>query len=364
VLAGCIVSVAVVVAATVFGSNLTDVASSPARYGWPWQVGVVTGAGYGSADVGAVDATLAGRADVRDYGLYGFDPATRLDGEPVPVVYGDPRGDVTPLTVVDGRNATALGEIVLGSRTAHELGVRIGDQVSLESPQFTTTTATVVGTAVLPSVGSFVADRSGLGRGAFLATETSPDPDAAPAFVAIRLREGTDPSRFVDDIDADLVGWDLTGAMPVVLRSPVRPPEIVNIREMQGAPLLLAGSLTVALAVGLAMSISVSVRDHRRDLAILRALGLGGRALESTVRWQAISVIAIGLVAGMPLGIVAGRVAWRAFAEQLGIAPHAQLPLGRLVLVAVAGTVIALVAAQRPGRSAARLSPAEILRTL
>jgi hypothetical protein len=360
VLGGCVVTVAVVVASAVFGSNLSAVVNAPSRYGWPWQVGVITGSGYGDANVDAIAATLDGRDDVHDYRLYNFDPSTRIDGRPVPVMFGEAAGDGTPLTVVSGRTAERSGEIVLGTRTAEELGVGVGDRVSLESVQFPETDATVVGTVVLPSVGSFVADKSGLGRGAFL--PTAGDPDAAPSFVAVRLRDGADVDRFVDGIGPDLIGWDDTGQAPVVLRT-VRPPEIVNIREMRGAPLLLAAILAAALSIGLAMAISVSVRERRRDLAILQALGFGSRSLGAAVRWQAVATIVVGLVAGVPLGIVAGRFAWRQFANELGLVPRANIPVVWLIVVAAGAVVLALAAAHRPGRNAARLSPAEVLRT-
>jgi hypothetical protein len=337
------------------------VVGAPERYGWPWHVGVVTGAGYGDADATAVDETLAGRDDVLNYDFYSFDPSTRIDGQPVPILYGHPGAHPTPLTVVSGRPATSTGEIVVGTRTANDLGIGVGDSVSVESVRFELREATVVGTAVLPSVGSFVADRSGLGRGAFVAVAESSAGDSA--FVAIRLRDGVDPSAFVDAIGPSLRSWDLTEATPIVLEAPVRPPEIVNIREMRGAPLVLAAILASALAIGLAMAISSSVRDRRRDLAILRALGLGSRDLGSAVRWQAVATIAVGLAVGIPLGVVDGRFAWRRFADELGLVPRAQIPLGWVLLVVAIGVVLALAAAQRPGRSAARVSPAEVLRT-
>jgi hypothetical protein len=368
VLVGCVATVAIVIASVMFGSNLTHVVDTPAEYGWPWQAAVVTGSGYGDADPDAIEASLAGRPDVEDYRLYGFDPATRVDGLPVPVVFGDSGSRGTTFTVVSGRPAERPGEIVVGTGTADELGVEIGDTVSLASVRFDQTEATVVGTAVLPSIGSFVADRTGLGRGAFVPVDRDPrdgDPSTSAgwaSFVAIRLGEGSDVDRFLHELDHEARGWDLTGQAPVVLRT-VRPPEIVNIAEMRAAPLVLASILASALALGLTVTISVSVRSRRRDLAILKCLGLGHRALIATVWWQALTIVAVGLVIGVPVGIVIGRFAWRSFAAALGLVPSAVMPVAWLLIVAASGLVVGLIAASPSARSAARLSPAEVLRT-
>ena len=106
-----------------------------------------------------------------------------------------------------------------------------------------------------------------------------------------------------------------------MLTHPVRPPEIVDAGDLRSVPFAIAGILGAAVVVGLATSIAVSVRDRRRDLAILRVMGFRRRQLAATVRWQALGIIAVGVVVGIPLGTIAGRYAWRRFAEGLGLAP-------------------------------------------
>ena len=152
--------------------------------------------------------------------------------------------------------------------------------------------------------------------------------------------------------------------MPVAVAGPVRPPEIVDISEMRQAPLVMAGILAVALVIGLAMAIGVSVRDRRHELAMLRALGFRGRDLGATVRWQAVASMFVGLLLGIPLGIVAGQLAWRRFALQLGLSGGTDIPWLELVVVAAGAVILALAAAALPGRAAGRIAPAEALRTM
>ena len=69
------------VASAGFASSLTGLLSTPASYGWPWDVTVLTNAGYGPMDVDAATAALDGRADLADWATLGFS-ATRDPGWP------------------------------------------------------------------------------------------------------------------------------------------------------------------------------------------------------------------------------------------------------------------------------------------
>jgi hypothetical protein len=67
-------------------------------------------------------------------------------------------------------------------------------------------------------------------------------------------------------------------------------------------------------------------------------------------------------VAGLPLGVAAGRWSWTLFAHGLGIPPGAITPALPLLLMMPAVIVIANAVAFWPGRATARLRPADVLR--
>jgi ABC-type antimicrobial peptide transport system permease subunit len=69
------------------------------------------------------------------------------------------------------------------------------------------------------------------------------------------------------------------------------------------------------------------------------------------------------LVAGLVIGLVAGRDVWIRFADGLGLAPTVDLPSLRIVAVAVAGLAFAVAIAWLPARAATRIAPARVLRT-
>ena len=72
-------------------------------------------------------------------------------------------------------------------------------------------------------------------------------------------------------------------------------------------------------------------------------------------------MIGVGLLVGIPLGIIGGRAAWRFFADRLGVAPTTTVPLSWLALEVVVTLVLGLLAVALPARAAARLSPSQEL---
>ena len=89
------------------------------------------------------------------------------------------------------------------------------------------------------------------------------------------------------------------------------PSELANLERVRALPWALAAFLAVVALLAIGHAVISTVRLRRRDLAVLRTLGLVDRQLSALVRWQGSTFAAIGLVFGMPLGLVAGRVVWQ-----------------------------------------------------
>ena len=79
-------------------------------------------------------------------------------------------------------------------------------------------------------------------------------------------------------------------------------------------------------------------------------------------RWDAEVLTVAGLAVGLPLGVAAGRGAWDLVADPLGVVVEHALPWWAPPAVGVAVLAVAAVAAALPGRVAARLRPAAVLR--
>jgi hypothetical protein len=68
------------------------------------------------------------------------------------------------------------------------------------------------------------------------------------------------------------------------------------------------------------------------------------------------------LVVGVPLGVMAGRVLWRAFANRLGVLPDPASPWLPALVAIVGSLLLAAAAAVIPAHLATRDTPARDLR--
>ena len=85
--------------------------------------------------------------------------------------------------------------------------------------------------------------------------------------------------------------------------------------------------------------------------------------MAATAAWQGTAFAVVALALGLPLGLAAGRWLWRAIADQLGIVPAPRLPILAVLVMFPAVLVVANVAAVVPGWLAARVRPADVLRS-
>ena len=79
--------------------------------------------------------------------------------------------------------------------------------------------------------------------------------------------------------------------------------------------------------------------------------------------WQATTFAFLALVIGIPVGVIVGRWAWTALADNLGTVAEPIIPVLAVVLAVPVVLLIANAVAYVPGRIAARLRPATVLRS-
>ena len=92
-------------------------------------------------------------------------------------------------------------------------------------------------------------------------------------------------------------------------------------------PFVLTVVLALLALVVIGSAVYTAVRRRRHDVAVLRSMGADDRWLVRAGHWQAITATLVPVAIGIPLGVVAGRLVFRAYAENLGTLDDATWPL-------------------------------------
>jgi ABC-type lipoprotein release transport system permease subunit len=144
---------------------------------------------------------------------------------------------------------------------------------------------------------------------------------------------------------------------------PQRPNDVASYANLKRTPLVLVGLLVLLAVATLVHLLVTAVRRRRKDLAMLRALGCRAAQVRRVVLVQATTLVALALLAAVPIGLIAGRTLWAATAHWLGVPVRQVVPVGEVALVVVGAFVVGAIAALVPAIRAGRVDPAEILRS-
>lgn len=164
-------------------------------------------------------------------------------------------------------------------------------------------------------------------------------------------------------VDAQAANRALAEATGAEVSAPALPSEVNNLRAVDALPRALAAFLACLAVVAAGHALVTTARMRRHDLAVLGALGFQRRQLAATVSWQATAIVLVGLVLGVPLGLVVGRLVWASVADGIGVVDDATVPVGAMAIITVAGLLVANVCAAVLVRAARRVAPADVLRT-
>ena len=349
-----VVAISAVCATLTFGSSLDRLASEPHLQGWTWDVSVgnphsndisaraipqlssnTDVASFSAMSLSSANVVFAGRHHSESEGLFGINAV---------------KGSVLP-PFTQGRAPRKADEIAFGATTLRQLHLHVGDVVRATNGR-TARALRITGQMVLtPSV---VNDQVPMGHGALMTLSGLRTLHAsAPVNVfLVRLTRGANKKTAFAELRREFPGTVL---------GPLLPPDIENLRRVDGLPTALVGLVALVALVTIGHSIVVSVRHRRRDLAIFRAMGFLGRQISAVVAWQVTTVVVIGLVFGVAIGIIAGGWAWTLVTHQLGL-PRSTVVPALLALVVPVALIAANAIAFIPGVVAARVRLSSVLR--
>lgn len=343
-LVSAVAGIAGVVAALTFSSSLDHLVSTPSAYGWNWSL---------SPDLFEGDAeALAERDEIRDVGLALF-RQTAVNGQPVDGVAVEAVKGSPSLTVLDGRMPANRDEVALGPKTLDELGLRIGDDATVATNDDPSHSVAVVGEVLFP-----VFDQNAFNAGAAFHPDLIEAVELSDGFGGALV--GLQPGIGVAE-GAAVIDEVAPGSM-TVYAYPSKPSDVANLDQVRGIPMALAGFLVLIGAAAVGHALITSVRRRRLDIGIVRSLGFQRRQVLATVGMQSATLVGVGLLLGVPLGVMAGRAAWTLVAGGLGVGTAPTLPILALSVISPVALVVAVAIAWMPAEAATRVRAAEALR--
>ncbi|WP_437643462.1 ABC transporter permease [Sorangium sp. So ce362] len=283
--------------------------------------------------------------------------AVRSDAKSPIVMYGvDPERFVAIIDLrrkmVAGRFDVTGGSVVIGAALAADLGAVVGDKLRVTSSEGIDDVVTISG---LFRLGNEAVDRSWLVASlrhaqalyALPAGATAIDLKVADVFAAERIaaelreRTGLDADSWME-LNAELLS---------------------GLSAQSSSKDMIQFFVVVAVALGIASVLIVSVVQKAREIGILRAVGTPARR-----------VLAIFLIQGGVLGVagsIVGSALGAAFAKLFEVMTQnpdgvprfpVTIDAGLIAAASALATGIGLLAAVIPARHAARLDPATAIR--
>ena len=341
-LVGAIVGVLGIVGAMTFRAGVDDVTAHNARAGTTWNRVVNVPLDAKVPSLTGIDGVRAAAEVQRG--------EVEIGGQTMSAWSFEAKTGAVARVLTTGRLPSGPDEAVVGWSTARSLGVGVGDHVSASNhARFR-----VVGIGLLPEQPG----HSPYDRGLWVT------PEGLRRFGQIEIGD----RELLVDLDSARGATALSNTMskaagfPVKVEPAVAPAAARDMASVRRLPLALAAFLAL-LAAGVSIhALANTVQRRRRDLAVFRALGLTPRQTRIVIASQATTIGLVGVLVGVPLGLVVGRAGWRWVARSVPFlyrAPFAAVAV--LVVVPAALAIVNLVAAF-PARAAGRVRTAEVLR--
>ena len=253
--------------------------------------------------------------------------------------------------VVSGTARLLPGEAIVGRELASDLGVRVGDRLTLQTGTVTdaarVTALIDLGVKDLNRRTVIVSLRSAQNLLGLPGGATSIDLKVNDVWAAETLAQGL-RSQFPYKIES----WQENNAQLL---------SALNAQSVSTA--LIRGVVMVVVVLGIASVLVVSVVQKQREIGILRAMGATRAQILRLFLVQGALVGALGSVLGIALAV--GMIwLFTRFVRSADGLPlfDISLPPALAVQVAVIATVCSVLAAIAPARRAAAMDPAQAIR--
>lgn len=256
--------------------------------------------------------------------------------------------------LVTGRFEVDGDNIVIGTKLASELGVGVGDKIRLASSEGGESVATVRGTF---SLGNDLVDSTWVLTSLRTAQALFALPDGVTT-IELEVADVFDAERIAGELRARTgLRADSWMTLNVELLS--------GLSAQSSSKVMIQFFVILAVALGIAAVLIVSVVQKSREIGILRAVGTQPRRILTIFLIQGGVLGVVGSIIGSALGALFAKL-FESLVRDPGGAPRfpVQLDLSLFVLSAALATGVGLLAAVIPARRAARLDPATAIRNV
>lgn len=316
------------------------------------------GADFMVAQEGAADLSFSivsesdAAALAKEPGVRRAEPAlfhiVRVKSNPFFIILGRRTEDVldNPPPLLEGRVWTvgARDEAILGKRAADDLGVGIGDTITLDKRDFRV-------------VGIYRTGRLYEDGGAYLPLDLVQEMAGKAGVVTavfITVKPGT---------DARLVARSIEEAFPNLAT-------ISTVGEYgkvdQGVRMLDAANIAISVlavgigAIGVMNTMVMAVFERTREIGILRAVGWSGHRILRMIIGESLLLCGIAAAVGGALGVLATRAILLIHTVRNLLEP--QYGVDVFIRALAVAVIVALAGAAYPAFRAIRLTPMEALR--
>lgn len=234
------------------------------------------------------------------------------------------------------------GTLAVDAELAELRGYAVGDRVDVVFPASGATTLELVA----------VFEPDGLLSGWLSSIDTSDAVFSQPLDAAVLVAAA--PDHDVDSLRAAVEG--VTAAYPSVTvqdQAEYRDTVAGQVDQVLALVTALLGMALFIAVLGIMNTLALSIHERTREIGLLRAVGMSRGQVRGMIRWEAVTVAALGSTTGLVFGTVIGWAITRALADE-GMGTFA-MPIDQLTVAVLLAILAGVLAAVLPARAAARL---------